>query len=292
MNPASESVTNIMLARSSEEWIAGVMVALILALVLAGAHRACRLLMKDKDDTAVFTGLAIVVIFAGMVIAAVSVQLNLKAAAIATAEHEREVTGRPRARIWTGRHGTRTFSCLQVIRQLQTGEPVDFEGEYVTLVQAQIVPAVALPIPIVVGGRSDSAIQRAGRFGDGWFGIWVSAARYQEAVTQMQEAAHDAGRGLLEWKNALNVWCGADESVSRARSYVARAMEAFYGLPYDRFEKWSPAGSPKQLAEFLMPYVAAGCSVFNLIINGPSADAEIEAAAEIRRYLLEAGASR
>ena len=185
--------------------------------------------------------------------------------------------------------GRRMSECLQAIRELQTGQPVDFEGEYLTLVQAQIVPAVVPPIPIVVGGRSDAAIQRAGRFGDGWFGIWVSAARYQQAVTQMQEAAHDAGRDLVEWKNALNVWCGADESVSRARSYVARAMEAFYGLPYDRFEKWSPAGSPEQLADFLIPYVTAGCSVFNLIINGPSADAEIEAAAEIRRYLLEAG---
>ena len=188
--------------------------------------------------------------------------------------------------------GRRMSECLQAIRQLQTGQPVDFEGEYVTLAQAQIVPAVVQPVPIVVGGRSDAAIQRAGRFGDGWFGIWVSAARYEQAVTQMQEAAHDAGRHMVEWNNALNVWCGADESPIRARSYVARAMEAFYGLPYDRFEKWSPAGSPKQLADFLIPYVMAGCSVFNLIINGPSADAEIEAAAEVRRYLLEAGDRR
>jgi alkanesulfonate monooxygenase SsuD/methylene tetrahydromethanopterin reductase-like flavin-dependent oxidoreductase (luciferase family) len=188
--------------------------------------------------------------------------------------------------------GRRMSECLQAIRLLQTGKPVDFEGDYVAFAQAHIVPAVTPAIPIVVGGRSDAAIRRAGRWGDGWFGIWVSAARYQQAITQMQEAAHDARRNMVEWNNALNVWCGTDESPGQARSYLARAMEGFYGLPYERFEKWSPAGSPGQIADFLLPYVSAGCSVFNLIINGASADAEIEAAAEVRRYLLDAGASR
>jgi hypothetical protein len=65
-------------------------------------------------------------------------------------------------------------------------------------------------------------------------------------------------------------------------------MEAFYGMPYNRFERWSPAGPAPKLAEFLIPYVAAGCSMFNLIINGPSVEAEIEAAAEIRQRLLNA----
>jgi hypothetical protein len=40
-------------------------------------------------------------------------------------------------------------------------------------------------------------------------------------------------------------------------------MEGFYGLPYDRFEKWSPAGSSAQLADFLIFYVASGFSVFS-----------------------------
>jgi hypothetical protein len=48
-----------------------------------------------------------------------------------------------------------------------------------------------------------------------------------------------------------------------------------------------PAGPPQQLADFLIPYLVAGCSVFNLIIIGPSAEAEIEAAAEIRQHLLD-----
>jgi hypothetical protein len=65
-------------------------------------------------------------------------------------------------------------------------------------------------------------------------------------------------------------------------------MTAFYGIPYERFERWSPAGTEKQIAEFLVPYAEAGCRVFNLIVNGRSREHEIAAAAEVRRLLLAA----
>ena len=39
------------------------------------------------------------------------------------------------------------------------------------------------------------------------------------------------------------------------------------------------------MAEFLVPDAAAGCSVFNLIINGQDRCAEIGAAGEIRELL-------
>jgi alkanesulfonate monooxygenase SsuD/methylene tetrahydromethanopterin reductase-like flavin-dependent oxidoreductase (luciferase family) len=184
--------------------------------------------------------------------------------------------------------GRRMDECLQVVRGLLSGEPVDFEGEFFTVGQARIIPSPAEPIPIVVGGRSDAAIRRAGRLGDGWFGVWVSPGRYAEAVSQMEGVAHESGRDSRTWTNALNVWCGVGHRSDEARSYVAPAMEAFYQLPYERFEKWSPAGTPKQLAEFLIPYVTAGCSVFNLIINGQDAATEVEAAGQIRELILEA----
>ena len=64
-------------------------------------------------------------------------------------------------------------------------------------------------------------------------------------------------------------------------------MEAFYQLPYDRFEKWSPSGTPDRIADFLEPYIDAGCTLFNLIVQGTSVEEEIEAASEIRQRMLE-----
>ncbi len=184
--------------------------------------------------------------------------------------------------------GRRMDECMTVVRELLSGEPIDFDGDFFSLEQAQIVPAPSEPVPIIVGGRSDAAIDRAGRLGDGWFGVWVSPRRYGEAIEQMQAAAAEAGRSDVSWTNALNVWCGVGANRDEARGFVAPQMEGFYQPPYERFEKWSPAGTPEQLAEFLAPYVDAGCSTFNLIACGESAAAEIEAVAEVRSLLQEA----
>ena len=176
--------------------------------------------------------------------------------------------------------------CLQLLLALLTGNPVDHEGEFFNVTEALIAPAPTDPIPLIVGGRSDSAIKRAGRFGDGWFAIWVSPSRYESAVEQMMQTANEAGRCGHLFTNAINVWCGVAESPDRARQYVSTGMQAFYQMPYERFEKWSPFGRPDQIVAFLHPYVAAGCSVLNLIVQGGSAEKEIEAAAEIREGLL------
>lgn len=181
--------------------------------------------------------------------------------------------------------GRRMDECLDVLRGLLTGKPVHYEGEFFQLDQACIAPTPTEPVPILVGGRSDAAIRRAGRLGDGWYGIWVSATRYAQAVGQMHDVAGDARRSDVEWHNALNVWCGVGTNADAARACVAPAMEAFYQMPYERFEKWSPAGTPAHVAEFLAPYVEAGCHTFNVIACGASAEAEVDAVSEIRAIL-------
>lgn len=195
--------------------------------------------------------------------------------------HEVEICGvDPRTR------GKRMDECLAIIRGLLTGESLDFDGEFFQLDQAIIAPAPAEPIPILVGGRSDAAIRRAGRLGDGWFSVWASPERYAKALEQMQTAADEAGRGDVQWHNALNVWCGVGPTTETARSYVAPTMEGFYQTPYERFEKWSPAGPPNEIAAFLAPYVEAGCHTFNIIACGASLEDEIQAVGEIRTHLV------
>ena len=182
--------------------------------------------------------------------------------------------------------GRRMDEALQIVRELLTCRTVDFDGEHFQIHEAQIAPTPATPVPIVVGGRSDAAVRRAGRFGDGWFGIWVSPERYRQSLDAMELAAADAGRSDDVRLNALNVWCGVGDDGHEARTHVGAAMQQYYGISYERFERWSPAGSATDVAEFLVPYVEAGCSLFNLIINGRSGAHEIESSGEIRAHLM------
>jgi hypothetical protein len=64
-------------------------------------------------------------------------------------------------------------------------------------------------------------------------------------------------------------------------------MQAFYQLPYERFERWSPFGSPERVAEVLAPYAEAGCSIFNLIAVSSSPEAAVDRAAELASLLRE-----
>lgn len=103
-----------------------------------------------------------------------------------------------------------------------------------------------VPIPLIVGGRPDAALRRAGRLGDGWLGIWVSA---------------------------------------RAKAQVAPVMEGFYHVPFSSFERYVPAGTPADVAEQVAPYIEAGCTTLNFIPFAGSDEAGIDAVAEVRQAL-------
>ena len=83
----------------------------------------------------------------------------------------------------------------------------------------------------------------------------------------------------------MQVWCGISEDRAEARTLVATAMERFYQIPFDRFERYSPSGTPADIAEFLVPYVEAGCTTFNLIPQSPDVETAVAGAAEVRRLL-------
>jgi alkanesulfonate monooxygenase SsuD/methylene tetrahydromethanopterin reductase-like flavin-dependent oxidoreductase (luciferase family) len=53
---------------------------------------------------------------------------------------------------------------------------------------------VQRPIPILVGGHSDVALERAGRIGDGWIAAQMSPERVVEHWPRVRESAERSGR--------------------------------------------------------------------------------------------------
>jgi len=194
--------------------------------------------------------------------------------------HEMEVCG-----VDPSSRGRRTNESLAILRPLMAGETVDFDGEFFQLSQARIRPTVAPKIPIIVGGRSNAALTRAGRFGDGWVGVWCSPRRYTEALQLISEAADAAGRTDVSWLHGYQPWIGVGDSKTEARAYVASQMQAFYKLPFENFERYVPYGTPADCAAALKPYVEAGCSLMNLKICAADDVTTVTAAGEIARLL-------
>ena len=56
--------------------------------------------------------------------------------------------------------GRRLDETLELLRALLTGDAVTHDGEFFQLDNARILPPPAVPIPIVIGGKGDSAVRR------------------------------------------------------------------------------------------------------------------------------------
>ncbi len=181
--------------------------------------------------------------------------------------------------------GRRTNESLTIIRRLMTEETVDFTGEFFKLGAAQIKPEIGTGIPIIVGGRSDAALKRAAHFGDGWIGAWCSVSRYQEALALIQQTATALGREGHNWHHGYQPWVGVANNREEARVLVADAMEDFYHVPFEKFERYVPFGTPEQVAEALLPYVNAGCSIMNLKVVACDDQASIAAIKIIAQLL-------
>ena len=104
-------------------------------------------------------------------------------------------------------------ACLQnaLTAEAQTGSAIFFEGAR-----------------LIVGGRSDAALRRAGRYGDGWVGAWCSVDRYAKALAIIDETAAASGREVVPWQHGYQPWVGVGDTRYEARSRVQKAMEAFY----------------------------------------------------------------
>jgi alkanesulfonate monooxygenase SsuD/methylene tetrahydromethanopterin reductase-like flavin-dependent oxidoreductase (luciferase family) len=180
----------------------------------------------------------------------------------------------------------RTDEALQILRSLWTQQETTFDGKYFKLtgVRMQPKPHRKGGVVLQVGGRSDAALQRTARYADGWTGIWVSSRRFIDASEKIAEYAATVGRRDVPFVHGMQVWMGVDDDRAKAREKVAGSMQAFYRIPFEQFEKWTPFGTPEEIATFLMPYVEAGSRWFNFVI-ADAPEATLERAVAVRDAL-------
>jgi alkanesulfonate monooxygenase SsuD/methylene tetrahydromethanopterin reductase-like flavin-dependent oxidoreductase (luciferase family) len=201
--------------------------------------------------------------------------------------HELEICGvDPRTR------GRRMDASLGILRELLAGQTVSADDEFFSIRDARILPTPSPAIPIIVGGRSDAALRRAGRFGDGWIGVFCSPRRFAEALERVEEAAGEARRKTPGWQHTMELWCCFDRTREAARARIAGTMERFYRLPFSSFERYCAYGRPSDVAEALAPYVEAGCNILSLIPAGQDLSEAAAGVAEVKQLLGAAPTTR
>jgi probable F420-dependent oxidoreductase len=95
---------------------------------------------------------------------------------------------------WT-RRGARTDEYVAAMRALWASDGASFHGEFASFTRVSSNPKPAqASIPIVVGGHSRAAAERAGRLGDGFFPGKGSPAELAEAMDIVRQTAASHGR--------------------------------------------------------------------------------------------------
>jgi probable F420-dependent oxidoreductase len=133
--------------------------------------------------------------------------------------------------------GVRQAEQIEVLRQLWTGEPIDYRGRFHDLQGVNIVPPpVQRTIPIWVGGSSDAAVKRAARLGDGWMPIMAPDTEAEQKLALLRAEMRAHGRdsnevGLEGWLRMHD----ADPQHWGAAAEGWRALGADYVMLYPMF---------------------------------------------------------
>jgi probable F420-dependent oxidoreductase len=91
------------------------------------------------------------------------------------------------------RRGARMEEQIAVLRSLWRGGMVEHHGEFYDFDRLEMSPAPPAPVPILVGGHSETALRRAARIGDGWMGVYYGLDELKAIVERLQGHRHEYG---------------------------------------------------------------------------------------------------
>ncbi|GIX46538.1 MAG: hypothetical protein KatS3mg131_0749 [Candidatus Tectimicrobiota bacterium] len=130
---------------------------------------------------------------------------------------------------------SRTEEGLLVLKRLWTEAHVTHHGRHFHLTDITLEPRpLQVPHPpIWVGGRSEAALRRAIRVGDGWVSVMVAPQRFRQSRQRLEELAQQQGRCLEGFTFAHYAFLYLTEDVAAGRRTAAEFLSRLYNLPFE-----------------------------------------------------------
>ena len=124
---------------------------------------------------------------------------------------------------WEDR-GKRSDEFLELVKRFWTEDVTEFNGEHFQVAPCHMDPKpIQTPhVPIIVGGHSKAGLNRAVKYGNGWYGFALNAAHTAPILHDLTERLDAAGR------------TDAFEIVITPNSNTAEELEAFAEMGVDR----------------------------------------------------------
>lgn len=185
--------------------------------------------------------------------------------------------------------GRRANEMLEVMKRLWTEKSVTHQGKYYSVEDVTINPPPTQKPhpPIWVAGRSEAAMLRAAKFGNGWLPYMYNADRYRKSVATITKAAEEAGRSLdsFSWGFHQNVVVGETKEEA-----FKEAVAGFgYGAGRDPgkiIEDYFVYGAAEDLIRGFEKIVDAGVRHISILTSGGDIKRSMEDARLIAKQVL------
>jgi probable F420-dependent oxidoreductase len=162
----------------------------------------------------------------------------------------------------------RSDEAIVLMRRLWREESVSFSGKFFSIQDVTITPRPWQKggPPIWIGGRSQAALRRTGRLGDGWLVSGASAAEVGNGIKAIRGYAAEAGRTVPEDHYGVLLpfyFAGdADKAYESAKGSIRSRPEL---SPLE----FTALGMPEQVRQRIREYINAGATKFVMRPCGP-----------------------
>lgn len=167
--------------------------------------------------------------------------------------------------------GARLAEGVAVLRKFFSGEPVSHEGKFYgpfTDVTMRPAPRQVGGPPIWFAGRSDAALRRIGRIGDGWLSYVVTPETYKAGLDKI--AAATEGRTMQSFGTSHLLFTRVDDSYEKALEAATETLSVRYAMDFRRAaQRYCALGRPEQVAERIREFHTAGLRHVILDLLGP-----------------------
>jgi len=160
--------------------------------------------------------------------------------------------------------GARMEEGVAVLRKLWAEPHVTHHGRFYQFDDVTIEPRPARgPLDVWIGGRTDVALRRVARYGDGWFPSFISPDEFRAGMQRLVAYGAERGRPIDAREAGTVLLTYVTEDRSRADNLLQLAAATFKQSP----ESMAPRcaiGSVETCVERIQTFVDAGCTKYVL----------------------------
>jgi probable F420-dependent oxidoreductase len=159
---------------------------------------------------------------------------------------------------------------VAVLRKLWAGPQVTHHGRFYHFDDVTIEPRPARgPLDIWLGGRTDVALRRVARYGDGWLPSFVTPEEFRTGMERLVAYGAQRGRHIDPGEAGVLLLTYVSPSRERAGA-AAQLVSATFPLSPEAMAVRCLIGTPEECVEKLRAYVEAGCTKYVLFPITPA----------------------